>query len=857
MYIEENNDARNIVLAGFFGAHIRGKATECDGINSESGIYLIEAMRYAINNINKDNTTLLGFKMGYLIFDTCRSATRLQRQLLDVMRCESCVGAVGPPTSDEAMLASMFLGTHGLSQISYSATSVDLQDKQRYSSFYRTVPADDIQSRVLLDILKRYNWKYISTVNSYGNYGQRGMDRLISMLSKEGICISKRIILPKSPSEIDVKQAIEDLKWDRNARTVVLFTNSRDTITLLRSAGTSSKFQWLSSSAWKANMETVRGAQEAAKGAILLAYDGTNNERFMRYFKDLTFNDNSYRWFREFWEKQFDCALGIAENSAKKLCSGNESLSESNFYAKFEAAGAVIDAVNVYARLARCVIENYLFDSCESPTCLKKGKPIPEWFSSYVTYYFQPSILPALCNDILKDPLKFDANHSYYRDIAILNFNGTTYKKVGVWKLNPTIQHGTLNISDKSIVWYHGLSKPPESICTKPCKSGEKKIRSKLMECCFICKACGKAEILRKNNCIACQKFSIPNKNKTSCRKLGKMRIEVTHPWSIIIIVMSTLGFMLNTIVLSLFIKHKESKIVKASSRELSFFILAGLYLCFTSSCMHILDPTELRCALRRFIFGVSFTACYTPLMLKTNRIYRIFKAAHVMVSMPQFVSPSSQIMICFGLIVMQMLLWITWVTVQPPVVNQFVFSNKVVSSCSTNILTIIVSIIPCFSMMAVSTVYAFKSRKFPKNYNEASSIGVTMYISFLLWTIFIPLLFLVNHKSHGPFAQVFVISNFSNLIGLVTLIGLFGPKVRRLFMNEDTSNAQRFFSTARREKPEDILSLSERKCDVGEEIGGCEKQRHAKDESTQIRFCVSRKTTAKTDSLRRRSMPF
>ena len=854
MYIQENNDARNIVLAGFFGAHVRGKATECDSINSESGIYLIEAMRYAIKNINKDNTTLLGFKMGYLIFDTCRLATRLQRQLPHVMRCESCVGAVGPPTSDEAMLASMFLGTHGFSQISYSATSVDLQNKQRYSSFYRTVPADDIQARVLLDILKRYNWKYISTVNSYGNYGQRGMDRLISMLSKEGICISKRIILPKSPSETNVKQAIQDLKWDTNARTVVLFTNSRDTITLLRSAGTSSKFQWLSSSAWKANMETVRGAKEAAKGAILLAYDGTNNERFMGYFTDLTFNNNPYIWFREFWEKQFDCVLGIAENSAKKLCSGNESLSDSKFYAKFEAAGAVIDAVNVYARLARCIIKNHLSDFCRGPTCLKKGQPIPEWFQSYVTHYFQPSFLPLLCNDILKDPLKFDANHSYYRDIAILNFDRTTYKKVGVWKLNPTTQHGTLNISDKSIVWHHGLSsKPPESICSKPCKPGEKEIKSKLIECCSICKACGKAEILRKNNCIACQKFSIPNKNKTSCRKLGKMRIEVIHPWSILIIVTSTLGFMLNTIVIALFIKHKESKIVKASSRELSFFILAGLYLCFISPCMYLLDPTEVRCGLRRFTFGVSFSACYTPLMLKTNRIYRIFKAAHVMVSMPQFVSTSSQITICFGLIIIQMLLWITWVTCQPPVVNQFVFTNKVVSFCSTNVLTIIVNIIPCFSMMAVSTVYAFKSRKFPKNYNEASSIGVTMYISFLLWTIFIPLLFLVHHKSHGPFAQVLVISNFSNLIGLATLIGLFGPKVRRLFMNEDASNAQRFFSTAQKEKPEYIISLSERKCDAGKEIGGYKKQSHAEDGSTQVRFCVPRKA----HSLRRRSMPF
>eukprot|EP00112_Aurelia_sp_Birch-Aquarium-sp1_P019993 Seg5052.1 transcript_id=Seg5052.1/GoldUCD/mRNA.D3Y31 product="Metabotropic glutamate receptor 3" protein_id=Seg5052.1/GoldUCD/D3Y31 len=101
---------------------------------------------------------------------------------------------------------------------------------------------------------------------------------------------------------------------------------------------------------------------------------------------------------------------------------------------------------------------------------------------------------------------------------------------------------------------------------------------------------------------------------------------------------------------------------------------------------------------------------------------------------------------------------------------------------CGANIVTIVVNILPCLGMMAVSTVYAFKSRKFLKNNNEASIIGVTMYISFVLWALFIPVLLLVKAQSSSPFAQTYVIANFTNVVGLVTLCGLFGPKIRRLF---------------------------------------------------------------------------
>jgi len=170
-----------------------------------------------------------------------------------------------------------------------------------------------------------------------------------------------------------------------------------------------------------------------------------------------------------------------------------------------------------------------------------------------------------------------------------------------------------------------------------------------------------------------------------------------------------------------------------------------------------------------------------------------------VMVSMPYLVSPRSQIFICFGLLALQLLLSIMWVVGDPPVVTRVVVHEykMVAELCGADILTIVINLIPCFCMLAVSTVYAFKSRKFPKNYNEAYNIGVTMYVSCVLWAIFIPLLLFVEVQTTNPFSQIFVIGNFTNVIGLISLAGLFGPKVRRLVFYNMAEPPKEMYSSA------------------------------------------------------------
>lgn len=66
------------------------------------------------------------------------------------------------------------------------------------------------------------------------------------------------------------------------------------------------------------------------------------------------------------------------------------------------------------------------------------------------------------------------------------------------------------------------------------------------------------------------------------------------------------------------------------------------------------MNNLSLRCSLYRFGTGFCFTVVYAALFTKTNRIARIFNAGKRTSRRPNFISPKSQLIICSGLISVQ-----------------------------------------------------------------------------------------------------------------------------------------------------------------------------------------------------------
>lgn len=77
----------DLVIGGLFPVHEKGVGSEdCGKINEHRGIQRLEAMLFALDEINKDGSILPGVKLGAHILDTCSKDTYALEQSLDFVR---------------------------------------------------------------------------------------------------------------------------------------------------------------------------------------------------------------------------------------------------------------------------------------------------------------------------------------------------------------------------------------------------------------------------------------------------------------------------------------------------------------------------------------------------------------------------------------------------------------------------------------------------------------------------------------------------------------------------------------------------------------------------------------------------
>jgi hypothetical protein len=113
------------------------------------------------------------------------------------------------------------------------------------------------------------------------------------------------------------------------------------------------------------------------------------------------------------------------------------------------------------------------------------------------------------------------------------------------------------------------------------------------------------------------------------------------------------LGFMMTFFAMIVFIQHNDTPIVKASTRELSYVIMIGMFLCHGTTFTLLAKPTKATCFVSRVLPGISFAIMYAALVTKTNRIARILAGSkkRIITKKPRFMSGTAQVVITWLLI--------------------------------------------------------------------------------------------------------------------------------------------------------------------------------------------------------------
>ena len=171
----------NFVLGGLFPVHsknVTDHGLTCGSLNVERGIHRLEAMIFAVDEINKDANLLPNITLGMVAYDTCGSYTRALEQSLKFVMAKSnpvnsrspfskpvlpkkidsvLVGVVGAAASSVSVQVANLLRLFKLPQVSYASTTPDLSDKSKYDYFVRTVPPDNYQARAMVDVVHALN----------------------------------------------------------------------------------------------------------------------------------------------------------------------------------------------------------------------------------------------------------------------------------------------------------------------------------------------------------------------------------------------------------------------------------------------------------------------------------------------------------------------------------------------------------------------------------------------------------------------------------------------------------------------------------------------------------------------------
>ncbi|PNJ68005.1 GRM7 isoform 8 [Pongo abelii] len=731
----------DVTLGGLFPVHAKGPSgVPCGDIKRENGIHRLEAMLYALDQINSDPNLLPNVTLGARILDTCsRDTYALEQSLTFVqaliqkdtsdVRCtngeppvfvkpEKVVGVIGASGSSVSIMVANILRLFQIPQISYASTAPELSDDRRYDFFSRVVPPDSFQAQAMVDIVKALGWNYVSTLASEGSYGEKGVESF-TQISKEagGLCIAQSVRIPQERKDrtIDFDRIIKQLLDTPNSRAVVIFANDEDIKQILAAAKRADQvghFLWVGSDSWGSKINPLHQHEDIAEGAITIQPKRATVEGFDAYFTSRTLENNRRNvWFAEYWEENFNCKLTISgskKEDTDRKCTG----------------------------------------SAGTPVMFNKNGDAP---GRYDIFQYQTT-----------------------------NTSNPGYRLIGQW--TDELQ---LNIEDMQ--WGKGVREIPPSVCTLPCKPGQRKKTQKGTPCCWTCEPCdGYQYQFDEMTCQHCPYDQRPNENRTGCQDIPIIKLEWHSPWAVIPVFLAMLGIIATIFVMATFIRYNDTPIVRASGRELSYVLLTGIFLCYIITFLMIAKPDVAVCSFRRVFLGLGMCISYAALLTKTNRIYRIFEQGKKSVTAPRLISPTSQLAITSSLISVQLLGVFIWFGVDPPNIIIDYDEHKTMNpeqargvlKCDITDLQIICSLGYSILLMVTCTVYAIKTRGVPENFNEAKPIGFTMYTTCIVWLAFIPIFFGTAQSAEKLYIQTTTLTISMNLSASVALGMLYMPKV-------------------------------------------------------------------------------
>ncbi|GAB1608014.1 metabotropic glutamate receptor 3-like [Argonauta hians] len=292
--------------------------SHCGEIARMSGYQFVSALEYAISTVNEGraSVSLHGIPLGSLVLDNCK----IRRQAFGLMSGVNSgatrisntfrpnyVYAWLTDTSGSAEEMGKLAAELGVPLLSPVAASNALVNPSLYSTFYRTVPGEDVVASAIAKLCTEMDFAYIQVVLSGGDsLSENSLKVLESKLDVAGICIVSKHRFSSGQSAADIMTSLR-----QSMIPTVLFVSSREMEELLESKKVPSDDDLVLIS--PDIITTSNPSLLAAKAKNLLTFrikNSINTTGYMEFMSSLRPDPNKpHGFFEEYYQDMFECDL--------------------------------------------------------------------------------------------------------------------------------------------------------------------------------------------------------------------------------------------------------------------------------------------------------------------------------------------------------------------------------------------------------------------------------------------------------------------------------------------------------------------------------------------------------------------
>ncbi|XP_041850819.1 extracellular calcium-sensing receptor-like [Melanotaenia boesemani] len=812
----------DVILGGLFEVHYTSVFPEqtftskpqqpiCKGFDT-LGFRHAMTMAFAIDEINKNSNLLPNMTLGYSIYDNCGAlvvgfsgalslASGQENQFQLQQNCSGTppvLGIVGDHYSTFSIAIANVLGLYKMPLVSYFATCSCLSDRQRFPTFFRTIPSDAFQVRAMIQILKHFGWTWVGLLVSDDDYGRHVAQSFQSDLPKSGGgCLAYLEVLPWDSNPSELKRIVHLIKKS-TARVVIVFAHEIHMIQLMEEVARQNVTgrQWIASETWTlASVLQTSELMPYLSGTLGIAIrrgDIPGLREFLFQINPDQNDNNKNNMVRQFWEHTFQCKFDPADwiETEGALCTAEEDITHietefldlSNLRPEYNVYKAVYSLAHALDDLLHCESGRGPFrgHSCATLQTLEPWQ---------LVHYLQKVNFTTSFGD----HVSFDENGDALPIYDVMNWlwlpdGRTNVQNVGEVKRSISGSE-ELTLDEYKIVWNSKSKEPPRSVCSENCPPGTRISRKKGQpECCFSCIPCSNGKITNNTNsleCISCPEDFWSSPQRDHCIPKITEFLSYQEPLGICLTSTSLLGTFICAVVLGIFTYHRRTPIVRANNSELSFLLLVSLKLCFLCSLLFIGRPRLWTCQLRHAAFGISFVLCVSCILVKTMVVLAVFKSSKPGggANLKWFGAMQQRgTVLVFTFI--QAAICTAWLVSSSPTPykNTQYYDDKIVYECVVGSTIGFAVLMGYIGLLAtLSFLLAFLVRNLPNNFNEAKLITFSMLIFCAVWVAFVPA-YINSPGKYADAVEVFAI--LASSFGL--LLALFGPKCYLILMRPD-----------------------------------------------------------------------